>query len=284
MPTSIVEFPVDGEPLVSVLMVLFRGGAMALDALRSVAAHTDVRYEIVIVDNASPDASGSLVRLSTRHARWITSTSNLGFGPAMNLAAGQARGRFLCLLNPDTLVQPGWIKPLLARLEWPGAVAATPVLWNLDGSIQEAGGVVDGHGFTHAIGTGDWAFDDLARTARVVDYASAAALVVTAESFRGVEGFDERYRLAYFEDVDLAFSLARAGGQTWLEPTSRVIHRRGGTDVGRTALDLASENHARFVDKWGLELAGRPTDIGTPQTRRHLCEQWPKMRLGPSGD
>lgn len=268
--SRVVSIPPFDQPILSILMVLYRGGAMALDAFASVRDHTDVPYEVIVIDNASPDCSGGLVRIGTRGVDLVGLPANVGFGPAMNCAVGRAAGEFLCFLNPDTIVHPGWIAPLIAAASQPGAVGATPVLLGPDGSVQEAGGAIDGLGHSHAVGVGDWSIDDADITRRVIDYASAAALVVRRDAFERVGGFDPLYRLAYFEDADLAFSLAAAGGALWLEPASRVTHIRGGTAVGRIALDLGHENHARFVEKWRTELDTRPTDIESASTRLAL--------------
>lgn len=268
--TRLVSIPRCDQPVLSILMVLYRGGSLALDALASVRDLTDVPYEVIVVDNASPDASGALVRMATSGVHFIGLPTNLGFGPAMNRAASQARGAFLCFLNPDVIVEPGWASPLVTAASRPGAVGATPLLLNPDGSVQEAGGAIDGLGHTHAVGAGEWTLGDSSSTPRVIDYSSAAALVVRTEAFHAVGGFDSRYRLAYFEDADLAFSLAHAGGRLWFEPTSRVFHLRGGTAVGRTALDLGHENHARFVDKWRAELLARPCDVTVEANRLEL--------------
>ncbi len=266
----LVTIPATERPVLSILMVLYRGGSLAVEALRSVCEHTDVAYEVIVVDNASPDASGALVRIATAGITFIASPTNLGFGPAMNAAAAEARGEFLCILNPDVVVTPGWASPLITACNRPGIVGATPLLVNPDGSVQEAGGAIDGLGHSHAIGVGEWELGGSATTGRIIEYSSAAALVVRAAAFHAVGGFDPRYRLAYFEDADLAFSLSAAGGNLWFEPASTVIHLRGGTAVGRTALDLGHENHARFVEKWAAELADRPTDISDERNRLAL--------------
>ena len=154
-----------------------------------------------------------------------------------------------------------------------GVAGVSPILENPDGSVQEAGGVIDGDGNSHAIGAGEWdlGLGDLA--ARRIDYASAAALVVRSKAFSEVGGFDERYRLAYFEDADLALALAHAGWELRLVPAVRVLHRRGGTAVGRRSLDLAVMNHALFVEKWASDLASRSRDIETAEARRALRDR-----------
>jgi GT2 family glycosyltransferase len=247
-----VEIPWVDPPAVSILMVLYRGGVVALEALGSVAAHTTVPYEVVVVDNASPDASGAIVRMCTKGAVFVASPTNLGFGGGMNEAARHARAPLLCLLNPDVVVGPGWLEPLLAATERPGVAAVAPVLVYPDGSVQEAGSWIDSDGHTHAH------TEPLPRT---VDYASAACLVLRKEVFDELGGFDERYFPAYFEDADLGLRLQQAGWSTVVEPSVTVIHHRGGTDAGDGAKHLAHANHAVFVERWRDVLATKPSAV-----------------------
>ncbi|CAN5593605.1 hypothetical protein BH10ACT2_BH10ACT2_00260 [soil metagenome] len=248
MNTILNVAPVE-HPVISVLMVLYRGGRDALAAISALIEHTSIPFEVIVVDNASPDASGALVRISTTGTTFVANPTNRGFGQAMNQAAELARGDVLCLLNPDVEVGSDWTSALLDRLDNDGIGAVSPVLLNPDGSIQEAGATVDRDGWTHQC-------TDASNTApHRVDYASAACLLVRAKAFRDVGGFDPRYELAYFEDVDLAFAMSAAGWDTWLEPAVRVQHTGAVTDVAGASRRLSDQNHMRFVDKWRDHLA-----------------------------
>lgn len=258
-------------PQVTIAMVLYRGGVDAVAALAAVAANTPEPYEVVIVDNASPDASGALVRLSVTGARFVFNDVNLGFGGAMNQAVALARAPAVCLLNPDTEVQPGWLDPLLRRLAGDGGCAAvTSLLLDPSGAIQEAGGVIDGSGHTHAVGGPSWELAADVLGSRQIDYASAACLVVRRAAFLEIGGFSPEFFPAYFEDADLALRLSAAGWSIWLEPESRVVHRKGATDTGGSAQHLAHTNLLRFRSKWRTELARRPMDGTDPASRTTL--------------
>lgn len=94
---------------VSVIIVNFCTAGLVTDAVASVMRFTEgVSYEVIIVDNASPDGSGA--ELQTRYVgnetvKVILSDENLGFGGANNLGFGESRGRNIFLLNPDTVLQ-----------------------------------------------------------------------------------------------------------------------------------------------------------------------------------
>ena len=68
------------------------------------AATKNIRAEVIVIDNASADKSVDMVRKQFPSARVIANVDNLGFGKANNQAAKLAKGRYLCILNPDTIV------------------------------------------------------------------------------------------------------------------------------------------------------------------------------------
>jgi O-antigen biosynthesis protein len=254
-----IEFPSPRRPRVSVLIVTYGGWAWTGRALEALRSHTDVPYEVVIVDNASPDETPDRLREDLRGAEVILNDRNEGFGPANNVAAERARGDLLVLLNPDALVRPGWIEPLIETLEAdPGIGAVVPRLLDPDGTVQEVGSIVWADGSTWAVGAGAAREDPTHRFRRPVDYGSAACFLIGRETFRRVGGFHPAYRPAYCEDVDLALELRAAGLRIEVDPRSEVVHVRFGT-VGRdAAARLIRRNRRVLVRRWEATLAEHP--------------------------
>lgn len=253
-----VEVRADERPLVSVVMVTYGGWDWPKRALQAVGAATDLPHEVVIVDNASPDGTGERLRAEIRGARLILHERNAGFAPAVNRAVLAATGEHVCILNPDALVQPGWLPPLLEAVARPGVGAAVPLFLEPNGPVQEAGSVVDRQGWTDAIGAGADPSDPAVRFPRSIDYGSAACLLMRRETFHRVGGLDAAYLPAYVEDLDLAFALREIGLRMVFEPRSRVVH--GGTvssDV-ETRTRLIEENREVFLARWAGRLEGRP--------------------------
>jgi O-antigen biosynthesis protein len=254
-----IEFPSVRRPRVSVIIVTYGGWEWArrtLDALRS---HTRLPYEVLVVDNASPDDTARRLRDEIRGATVLLNDRNEGFGPANNQAADRARGDFLVLLNPDVLIRPGWLEPLIETLErGSGIGAVVPRLLDLDGTVQECGSVVWSDGSTWAVGEGARPEDPIYRFRRTVDYGSAACLLIRRDTFRRVGGFHPEYRPAYCEDVDLALALRAEGLRTVVDPRSEVVHVRFGTVGSDTAAELIRRNRRVLVRRWGRTLAGHP--------------------------
>ncbi len=223
-----ITFRPQGEPRVSLVMVVYGKHDLAAATLRSLAETADLPIEVVVVDNASPDGAGARLAEEVTGSRVLLWPVNLGYGTAVNLGARHARAPYLGILNSDLLFQDAWLGELVAALEEdPWAAAAVPLYLDDDGGVADAGGLVaaDGRGYGYG--------DRLDATApelqfpRRVDFGTAAALVVRREAFDRVGGFDAEYGLGYYEDTDLGFSLREVGLHTLYVPTARTPPRGG---------------------------------------------------------
>jgi O-antigen biosynthesis protein len=260
--------PQVSAPVVSVVMVAHGGGETAIRAVASLVENTKPWYEVLVVDNASPDDTVDLLKAGLSGATIIENSYNEGFAQGSNQGAELARGRYLCFLNPDAFVQSGWLPPLLGVFERDASAgAAVPLFLHPDGRVQEAGSALDSEGAALAVGDGDDLRSCIHRFRRTVDYGSAACLLVRADLFAELGGFDSAYSPAYYEDADLCFRLAERGQKTIFEPESRVIHLRGGASP--QAQTLMKANRRVFVDRWRDRLALRRPLRADPSNPRH---------------
>jgi O-antigen biosynthesis protein len=251
-------------------MVTYGGGETALEAAATLIENTEACYELMVLDNASRDDTPDRLKAGLAGATIVENTVNVGFASGSNQGAELARGTYLCFLNADALVQPGWLTPLLEVFEREAsAAAAVPLFLHPDGRVQEAGSAVDSEGSPLAIGDGDSARAFEHRFTRTVDYGSAACLLVRADLFAEVGGFDPAYAPAYYEDVDLCFKFRKRGFATVYEPRSRVVHLRGGETPQAYALMVA--NRRTFADRWGEELSRRRPLRAGPDPRLRLA-------------
>ena len=89
----------------SIVVVSYNTRVMTLECLRSVQEETrDINFEIIVVDNDSPDGSATAIEAEFPDVNLIALKENIGFAPANIVAAKVARGRRLLLLNPDTVI------------------------------------------------------------------------------------------------------------------------------------------------------------------------------------
>ena len=258
-----IDVPTADHPDVTVVMTVHGRSDLCARALDALVRNTEPVYEVVIVDSASTDGTAAWLRNEVRGATLLFNDRNVGFGAGSNQGALHARGRHLCFLNSDAFVRPGWLPPLLAVLDGePDTAAVVPCYLNPDGTLQEAASLVAGDASTTSLGYGDDPRRPEYRFRRTVDYASAACLLVRRRDFVAAGGFDPRYPLAYYEDVDLCFTLATMGLRTVYEPRSQVEHVRGGSGTIDEAVRLITSNRAVFAERWSPQLQWRPALAG----------------------
>ncbi|MEP7115824.1 MAG: glycosyltransferase, partial [Ilumatobacteraceae bacterium] len=99
-----VVIPQTDSPAVSVLIVVYGGGELVIDAVASLVEHTNQPFEVIVVDNASRDDSVAAIREGIAGLTLIAEEKNLGFGGGNNRAAREARAPIMCMLNPDARV------------------------------------------------------------------------------------------------------------------------------------------------------------------------------------
>ena len=212
-----------------------------------------LRYEIILADDGSTDETVNAAAIfpGLRIAR---TPVNLGFLRNCNHAATQARGRYILLLNNDTIVLPGWLKALYRAMEADPrmAIAGSKLLYP-DGLVQEAGAALFRGGAVVNFGRGLGRDAPIVDIAREVDYVSGASILIRTDFWQKVGGFDERYKNAYCEDSDLAMTARAHGKYVWYEPASEVIHFEHQTYLEQAPAQnsaLQSHNTALLREKW----------------------------------
>ncbi|GIX38386.1 MAG: hypothetical protein KatS3mg127_1625 [Silanimonas sp.] len=248
-------FPHTTGPLRASIVIPVHGKLdYTLACLRSlIAAGLGDEAEVIVVDDASPDASGEVLP-RIPGLRYHRNRENLGFVGSCNAGAALARGDYLVFLNNDTTVRPGWLTALLATFEQhPDTGLAGALLVYPDGRLQESGGIVfsDGSGWNYG------RFEDPQHPAytfvREADYCSGAAIALPRTLFERLGGFDERYAPAYYEDTDLAMKVREAGLKVRVQPAAVVVHHEGvtaGTDTASGVKAYQVRNQQRFLERW----------------------------------
>ncbi len=191
--------------------------------------------QIVVVDNASTDATGAVVAgYSSRGVRWLALGVNRGFGSAANRGVASTSSATVLIVNPDLIVGPGAVQALRSRLLAGDRLAIVgPAVTDLAGtpypSARSFPNLIDaaGHAFIGLFRTDNpWSVRYL-RPKRV-EWVSGTAMLVRRDAFESVGGFDESYFM-YVEDVDLCWRLARAGWWVVVEEAAVVLHGVGGS-------------------------------------------------------
>ncbi|MDQ0377302.1 glycosyltransferase [Amycolatopsis thermophila] len=221
-------------PLVSVILVNYRGAEHTINCLRALREDLDYpNLEVLVVDNASGGDDVARIKSAAGDATVIESDTNTGFAGGCNLGAKHARGSVLAFLNNDARPDAAWAKAAVEVLRAEPAVAAvaSKVLdWDGTGvDFVDAGLTWFGMGYKrHAggpladVATGEH------EVAKDVLFATGSAMFVRAEVFRALDGFDERFFM-FYEDVDLGWRLNLRGWRVRYVPESVAYHRHHGT-------------------------------------------------------
>jgi N-acetylglucosaminyl-diphospho-decaprenol L-rhamnosyltransferase len=182
-------------------------------------------HETIVVDNGTGAADLDEAVAGLDGARVMRLDSNLGFSRAVNLAAAEAEGETLVLLNDDSVVEPGFVASLIGGLDpAAGFVMAAGVMRDAadPGLIETAGIELDRTLMAFDYLNGE-SVDVLERELPDPIGPSGAAAAIDRSAFREVGGFDENL-FAYLEDVDLALRLRCAGGSCRLARSARGLH------------------------------------------------------------
>jgi GT2 family glycosyltransferase len=227
-----------------------------LDSLADSRPSVDI--EVVVVANGLTE--NGLSSLQNREdIVLVYSAVNAGFSGGNNLAARFARGRFLLLLNDDSLVEAGFIDRLLRAVEGDPAIAAAGgKILSADGTLQEAGSVLWSDGWVAHVGAGRPADSPAYGYPRDVHYISANGLLVDRQAWDTIGGLDERYFPAYYEDVDLCLALLNSGYRVVYEPQAQLTHLESQSTSAPFRNFLLVRNRAQLVAKWSTLLQTFP--------------------------
>jgi GT2 family glycosyltransferase len=226
---------------VSVVVVNWNARDYLRRCLASIIEQTQLPVEIIVVDNASRDGSADMVRAEFPAVRLIVNDENRGFAAANNQGLRIARGRWLLLLNPDTVVLNGAIDKTVAyALGCPAAGVVGCRVMESETRVQRTCFGFPGPLNLLLVETGlcrmfpasrlfgrpwiGWWDRDCERD---VDVVSGMFMLVRREAMEQVGLMDEDY-FVYAEEADWCFRFARAGWRCVFAPVASILHCEGG--------------------------------------------------------
>lgn len=231
---------------VSVLVVSFNTRELTLACVESVEEQTrSISFETLLVDNASCDGSASAIAARFPRVKVLRLDRNIGFAPANNVAAERARGEFILLLNPDTVVLDGAIETLVgfARRRpdagiWGGRTVfadgslnptscwGAQSVWSVLCRGVGLGRVFAGSRLFDPESLGWWGRD----TVREVATITGCFLLIRRDLWDALGGFDPRFTM-YGEEVDLCIRARRRGARPTFTPDATIIHYGGKSEA-----------------------------------------------------
>jgi GT2 family glycosyltransferase len=236
-------------PKVSVVIVNWNGDRFLDRCLTALLAQTVPPHEIILVDNASSDASLDIVRRFPM-VRLMAQEHNLGFARGNNLAikAATVESEWIALLNPDAFVEPRWLEALLlAARDYPtyGVCCSKLVNANNPAVLDGTGDAYHVSGLVWRTGHGRAVSSILDQSHEIFSPCAAAALYRRSVLLE-IDGFDEDF-FCYVEDVDLGFRLRLAGHRCLYVPSSVAHHVGSGTTGGQHSDFAIYHGHRNLV-------------------------------------
>ena len=256
-----IRFKKVDQPEVSIIIPVYGKIQYLEKCLYSLfIAKNNIAFEIIIVDDCGPqNIKNKLLKSSKIDIKCIRNNENKGFTKSCNIGAKNAKGKYLCFLNSDTVVTDNWLDNLINGFIFADniGIVGSRLLHN-NGSLQESGGIIFNNAEAANIGRNQNVENSWFRYYKDVDYVSGAALAITAKDFNKLNGFDDRFSPAYYEDTSLCMDVRhKLNKRVSVNPLSTVIHAEGatnGTDLSSGMKKFQTINKNKFLDKHKLDL------------------------------
>lgn len=237
----------------SIIVVTYNSRRHVRDCLESIQrASEGIDHEVIVVDNASQDGTPDIIRNEFPKASLIANPENLGFAPGNNQGITQSQGRYILLLNPDTLVLPKTLATLLNEMKHsPETGLLGCRLLDVDRRLQQSFGfevsfwnevvrkiffnLYENHRFPPV----GWVLRSLHSRKREVDWVKGACMLSRRQALLDAKLMDETFFM-YLEDADLCHRIRQLGWQVRYTPEAEVIHFGGGSvrsNAERSALE-----------------------------------------------
>lgn len=240
----------DYYPLVSIVSVNYDHPEVTCDLLESLNKITYPNFEVIIVDNKSPHDDPSIIQQRYPNVIFYASQVNWGFAGGNNQGIMRARGEYVLLLNNDTIVDKGFLEPLVEKMQSDPLIGAVSpkIRFYYDPEIIQYAGYLPLNKYTvrnTAIGykekdRGQWDTD------RETAYGHGAAMMIPMEVIRKI-GLMSYIFFLYYEEADWSFRIKRAGYTIWYVHNSVVFHKESVSTGKLSAQKMYYLNRNRLV-------------------------------------
>jgi GT2 family glycosyltransferase/ADP-heptose:LPS heptosyltransferase len=272
-----VIYPIEGRHVtssvdVSVIIPVYKSKNVLIEQILRWTQDDGISVEIIYVHNKCPQNSVEIiidewnrrVDKNNFNVKILMMNKNVGFGGACNIGAYHAKGEHLIFLNADTTSTPNWIKPMIELFDDP----SVGIVGNLQLKEGELHGSIDGAGsewfweeenFVH-IGRhcldgkhikSPLHYNEIPfglRTVAEREMVTGCCFAIPRKLFQEVGGFDEKYRLGYWEDSELCMTIREMGYKILFQPRSIIFHKLAQSGAQYSPQLLSNKN--LFMGKW----------------------------------
>ncbi len=212
------------KPLISIIILNYNAGDLLLNCINSVFKTKYEKYEVILVDNISTDNSHKKCKEKFDKIQLIENLENFGYCKGNNIGIRKAKGEFIVILNPDTIVEPDWLDEFLNAYSKFGDALYQPKIISLYEKkiLQSTGNMIHlfGFGFARDKGIKD---ENQFKEIEKIGYASGTCLF-TSSKVLGKIGLLDPFLFLYHDDLDLGWRAAQLGINSYFVPNVRVFH------------------------------------------------------------
>ena len=212
------------ESKTSIIILNYNAGKLLLDCVESITRTNHENYEIILVDNASNDNSHIECKKKFPKLRLVENSENLGYCEGNNVGIRKANGKFIVILNPDTIVEPNWLSELISAYNKFGEGLYQPKHLSLSDKTvyMSAGNMLNIFGFGYAREKGKKDQNQFNKIEEI-GYASGTCLFTSSTVLKKVGLFDP-FIFLYHDDLDLGWRASQLGIKSYYVPTSIIYH------------------------------------------------------------
>ena len=212
------------KSLISIIVLNYNAGELLLNCIKSLKKSTYQNIEILVVDNISSDDSHSKCKKQFPDIKLIQNRKNLGYCGGNNVGIKEAKGKFIVILNPDTIVEENWLDEMFNAFNEFGDGLYQPKIISLNESdiIQSTGNMIHVFGFGFARDKGKKIIEKKEEIEKI-GYASGTCLFTTKKVLEKVGLLDE-FLFLYHDDLDLGWRAAQIGINSYYVPKSKIFH------------------------------------------------------------
>ena len=212
------------KSLISIIVLNYNAGELLLNCINSLKKSTYQNIEILVVDNISSDGSHTKCKKQFPDIKLIQNRKNLGYCGGNNVGIKEAKGEFIVILNPDTIVEENWLDEMFNAFNEFGDGLYQPKIISLNESdiIQSTGNMIHAFGFGFARDKGKKIIEKKEEIEKI-GYASGTCLFTTKKVLEKVGLLDE-FIFLYHDDLDLGWRAAQIGINSYYVPKSKIFH------------------------------------------------------------
>ena len=212
------------NPLISIIILNYNAGDLLIECVDSIKKSNYKKLEIIVVDNISKDNSHRKCKEKFPEIELIENSENLGYCEGNNVGIRMAKGEYVVILNPDTIVHDDWLDELLSSYTKNGDGIYQPkFLATTDHSmLLSTGNMIQIFGFGYSRSKGDVDKGEFEKFERI-NFASGTCIFTSKKILENI-GLFESFLFAFHDDFELCWRGALMGINSFYVPSAIVYH------------------------------------------------------------